>query len=65
MPESTVNGDLLELFTADRTPRFRLYEPADIAAVLGASGKPERDLKLAALAADGVPVRGAGAAEAR
>jgi lipoate-protein ligase A len=57
VPESTVNGDLLEVFLADRTPRLRLYEPAETAAVLGASGKPERDLKLAALEADGVPVR--------
>ena len=65
MPESTVNGDLLEGFLADRTPRVRLYEPRGTAAVLGASGKPERDLKLAALAADGVPVlrrRGGGGA---
>jgi lipoate-protein ligase A len=57
VPESTVNGDLLEVFLADRIPRLRLYEPAETAAVLGASGKPERDLKLAALEADGVPVR--------
>jgi lipoate---protein ligase len=57
VPESTVNGDLLELFLADRTPRVRLYEPEETAAVLGASGKPARDLKLAALAADAVPVR--------
>lgn len=65
MPESTVNGDLLEDFLADRTPRLRLYEPSRTAAVLGASGKPERDLKLAALEADGVPVlsrRGGGGA---
>ncbi|MCX7029142.1 MAG: hypothetical protein NTU62_03370 [Spirochaetes bacterium] len=57
MPESTVGGDLLEGFLADRTPRLRLYEPVETAAVLGAAGKPERDLKLAALEADGVPVR--------
>jgi lipoate-protein ligase A len=65
VPESTVNGDLLEVFLADRTPRLRLYEPAETAAVLGAAGKPERDLKLAALEADGVPVlrrRGGGGA---
>jgi lipoate-protein ligase A len=65
VPESTVNGDLLEEFLADRMPRLRLYEPSQPAAVLGASGKPERDLKLAALEADGVPVlsrRGGGGA---
>jgi lipoate-protein ligase A len=55
VPESSVNGDLLEGYRCDRTPRFRLYEPRETAAVLGASGKPERDLKLAALEADGVP----------
>lgn len=65
MPERTVNGDLLDGFLADRTPRLRLYEPAATAAVLGASGKPERDLDVAALEADGVPVlarRGGGGA---
>ena len=65
MPESTVNGDLLEGFLADRTPRLRLYEPRETAAVLGAAGNPGRDLKVAALEADGVPVlrrRGGGGA---
>ena len=65
MPESTVNGDLLDGFLADGAPRHRVYEPDATAAVLGAAGKPERDLKLAALAADGVPVlrrRGGGGA---
>jgi lipoate-protein ligase A len=66
VPErSTVNGDLLDGFLADRTPRLRLYEPSRTEAVLGAAGKAERDLKLAALAADGVPVqrrRGGGGA---
>jgi len=65
VPESTVNGDLLEGFLADRTPRLRLYEPRETAAVLGAAGNPGRDLKVAALEADGVPVlrrRGGGGA---
>jgi len=65
VPESTVNGDLLDGFLADHAPRHRVYEPDTTAAVLGAAGKPERDLKLAALAADGVPVlrrRGGGGA---
>jgi len=65
VPESSVNGDLLEGYRCDRTPRFRLYQPRETAAVLGASGKPERDLKLAALEADGVPLlrrRGGGGA---
>ena len=57
MPESTVNGDLLDGFLADRTPRLRLYEPHETTAVIGAGGRPERDLRLAALEADGVPVR--------
>jgi lipoate-protein ligase A len=62
VPESTINGDLLEGFLADRTPRLRLYEPRDTAVVLGAAGNPGRDLKLEA---DGVPVlrrRGGGGA---
>jgi lipoate-protein ligase A len=65
VPESTVNGDLFDGFLADRERRHRVYEPDRTAAVLGAAGKPERDLKLAALAADGVPVlrrRGGGGA---
>jgi lipoate-protein ligase A len=65
VPEGTVNGDLLDGFLADRAPRLRLYEPAGTAAVLGAAGKPDRDLKLAALEAEGVPVlrrRGGGGA---
>jgi lipoate-protein ligase A len=65
VPERTVNGDLLEGFLADRTPRLRLYEPAAAAAVLGAAGRPERDLKPASLLANGVPVlrrRGGGGA---
>jgi lipoate---protein ligase len=65
VPEGSVNGDLLEGYLADRTPRARLYEPAGTVAVLGASGRPERDLRLGALLADGVPVlrrRGGGGA---
>lgn len=65
MPERTVNEDLLDAFLADRAPRHRLYEPSAAAAVIGAAGRPERDLRLAALAADGVPVlrrRGGGGA---
>jgi lipoate-protein ligase A len=65
VPESTVNGDLLDAYLADRAIRHRLYEPEAVAAVIGAAGRPERDLKLAALAADGVPVlrrRGGGGA---
>jgi lipoate-protein ligase A len=65
VPEGSVNGDLLEGYLADRTPRLRLYEPTGIAVVLGASGRPERDLNLGALLADGVPLlrrRGGGGA---
>jgi len=66
VPEaSTVNGELLEAFLAERTARLRVYEPPGIAAVLGAAGRPDRDLKLAALEADGIPVlhrRGGGGA---
>ena len=55
MPELTVNEDLLEAYTAAGVPQLRVYEPASLCAVLGAAGRPEQDLLLEALAADGVP----------
>ena len=55
MPESTVNDDLLESFRRTGTPQFRVYEPPSLCAVLGAAGKPEQDLLLDRLEADGVP----------
>ena len=55
MPESTVNDDLLESFQRTGTPQFRVYEPPSLCAVLGAAGKPEQDLLLDRLEADGVP----------
>jgi lipoate---protein ligase len=56
-PGLTVNEDLLERFLAVRTPVWRIYEPTELCAVLGASGRPEQDLLLDRLAADGVPWR--------
>jgi lipoate-protein ligase A len=49
-----VNEDLLSRFEREGTPVHRLYEPAGVSAVLGAGGKPETDLLLENLAADGV-----------
>jgi lipoate-protein ligase A len=50
-----VNGDLLDSFMESRTPASRIYEPTQLCAVLGAAGRPEADLLLESLAADGVP----------
>ena len=50
-----MNGDLLEAFQTSRHPVARVYEPRDVVVVLGAAGKPEEDLHLDALSADGVP----------
>jgi lipoate---protein ligase len=55
--ELTVNEDLLERYLATGEPFSRIYEPDSLCAVLGAAGKPEQDLLLDALAADGVPWR--------
>lgn len=56
-PLATVNGDMLESFLVTSKPTVRLYEQREVVAVLGASGKPERDLRLAGLSTDGVPYR--------
>ena len=53
--EKTVNEDLLDRFLQTGVPVSRIYEPPALCAVLGASGKPEQDLLLDTLAADGVP----------
>jgi lipoate---protein ligase len=53
--ELTVNEDLLDRFLRTGVPVSRVYEPPALCAVLGAAGKPEQDLLLDALAADGVP----------
>ena len=55
MPETTVNEDLLDRYRQTGVPVYRLYEPPALCAVLGASGKPEQDLLLENLEADGVP----------
>ncbi len=55
MHEATVNGDLLEAYRSSGSPVSRIYEPPGVTVVLGAAGKPETDLLLPALAADGVP----------
>jgi lipoate-protein ligase A len=52
--DPTVNEDLLSRFEREGGPVHRLYEPSEVHAVLGAGGKPETDLLLANLAADGV-----------
>jgi lipoate-protein ligase A len=54
--ESTVNEDLLDRFLKTGEPVFRTYEPSETCAVLGAGGKPETDLLLENLAADGIAV---------
>ncbi len=51
----TVNEDLLERHERDRAPAWRVYEPEETFAVLGAGGNPSRDLVLPRLEADGVP----------
>ena len=46
MHEPTVNEDLLTRFDGGRVPVWRIYEPKETVAVLGAGGDPERDLLL-------------------
>jgi lipoate-protein ligase A len=53
--ESTVNGDMLDEHRRSGVPLSRIYEPSTLCAVLGAAGKPEQDLLLENLDADGVP----------
>ena len=50
-----MNADLLDNYQSSRKPISRIYEPQAVSVVLGAAGKPEADLLLPALAADGVP----------
>lgn len=49
-----VNSDLLDLFRETSAPVWRIYEPVELVAVLGAAGKPEQDLLLDAMEADSV-----------
>jgi len=44
--EPTVNEDLLARFDGGKAPAWRIYEPEETAAVLGAGGDPGRDLYL-------------------
>jgi lipoate-protein ligase A len=55
--EPTVNEDLLDRFLGEPVPVWRIYEPAETFAVLGAGGLPERDLILDNLRDRGVPWR--------
>ena len=55
MPDLTVNADLLERHRQTGVPEYRIYEPATLSAVLGASGRPEQDLLLECLESDSVP----------
>lgn len=57
MPEPTINEDLLHRFESARVPVWRIYEPAETFAVLGAGGDPDRDLFLDNLRAHGIPWR--------
>lgn len=52
----TVNEDLLGLFEAAREPVYRLYEPREVAVVLGAGRRAEEDVIEERAAADGVPL---------
>jgi lipoate---protein ligase len=54
-PDQTVNGDLLDGYLRTEVPAYRVYEPTSVCAVLGAAGRPEQDLLLARLQADGIP----------
>jgi lipoate-protein ligase A len=55
--EATVNEDLLSDFERKKIPQWRIYEPCETIAVLGAAGNPSRDLILDNLTRDGVPHR--------
>ncbi len=44
MHEPTVNEDLLARFDGGKVPAWRIYEPEETVAVLGAGGDPQRDL---------------------
>ena len=57
MHEPTVNEELLTQHLSHGRPVLRVYEPREICAVLGAAGKPEKDLILDNLAAEGIPWR--------
>jgi lipoate-protein ligase A len=46
---------MLDDYRRSRVPVSRIYEPAALCAVLGAAGRPEQDLLLENLDADGVP----------
>jgi lipoate-protein ligase A len=46
---------MLDDYRQSRVPVSRIYEPSALCAVLGAAGKPEQDLLLENLRADGVP----------
>ena len=52
---ATVNGDMLDDYRRSGVPVSRIYEPTALCAVLGAAGKPEQDLLLENLDADGIP----------
>jgi lipoate-protein ligase A len=44
VPERTVNEDLLDLHETGQAPVWRIHEPTEVFAVLGAGGDAERDL---------------------
>ena len=53
--DATANGDMLDDYRRSRVPVSRIYEPSTLCAVLGAAGRPEQDLLLENLDADGIP----------
>jgi lipoate---protein ligase len=55
VPERTVNEDLLDRFQSGGVPVWRIYEPDETFAVLGAGGDPARDLFLKGLQERGIP----------
>jgi lipoate-protein ligase A len=55
--EDSVNEDLLEGYERTKSPVWRVYEPMETAAVLGASCIPSRDLIIENLDKDGGPSR--------
>ena len=58
MRPTPLDEDLLEAVCADPEagPALRVWQPAQVAVVLGRSNRPERELHLDACRADGVPV---------
>ncbi len=64
-PRYGYDDDLIEAVRSDGVSRVRVYRLTDTAVVLGAGGRPDRELRLEACLADKVPIlrrRGGGCA---